>query len=59
LGVLSIETNIRFYYGKRWIFSYTWEMQQSYLVKGYPMTKGFSALTVAYRFVNKNKTVSN
>ena len=52
---LNIETNIRFYYKKRWVFGYAWRMQQSYLVENYPMTKGYSALYIAFRIVNKKK----
>jgi len=55
---INIETNFHFYYGKRWVFSYLWRMQQSYLVNNYPMTKGYSALSVAFRIVNKTKTIS-
>jgi len=55
---INIETNIRFHYGKRWIFSYLWRMQQSYQVKGYPMTKGYSAVSVGFKIMNRNKAVS-
>jgi hypothetical protein len=52
---LNIQTNVRFQYGKRWIFGYTWRMQQSYAVEDYRMTKGYSALSITYRIVNKSK----
>jgi hypothetical protein len=52
---LSIETNIHANYGKRWIFSYSWRMQQSYIVSNYPMTKGYSALSVGFKFISKSK----
>jgi len=55
---LNIETNIRFYYKRRWVFGYAWRMQQSYQVENYPMTKGYSALYVAYRIINKEKSIS-
>ena len=55
---INIETNIRFHYGKRWILSYLWRMQQSYQVKGYPMTKGYSAISVGFKIMNRNKAVS-
>jgi len=52
---LSIETNFYFSYGKRWTFSYKWRMQQSYIVKKYRMTQGYSALSVSYSIISKNK----
>ncbi len=52
---LSIETNINFAYGKRWTFGYSWRMQQSYAVKDYTMTRGYSALLVKYNIIVKNK----
>jgi len=51
----NIETNIKFQYGKRWIFGYLWRMQQSYATENYKMTKGYSAITATYRFVNKTR----
>jgi hypothetical protein len=53
---LNIETNINFNYGKRWVFSYVWRMQQSYAVKDYRLTRGYSALMVSYHIISKNKT---
>ncbi len=53
---LNIETNINFNYGKRWVFSYIWRMQQSYAVKDYRLTRGYSALMVSYHIISKNKT---
>ena len=55
---INIETNIRFYYGKRWILSYLWRMNQSYLVEGYPMTKGYSAISVGFKIMNRSKVIS-
>ncbi len=52
---LNIETNINFMYGERWVFGYLWRMQQSYAVKDYTMTRGYSALLVKYNIVVKNK----
>ncbi len=52
---LNIETNINFTYGKRWTFGYLWRMQQSYAVKDYTMTRGYSALIVKYNIIVKNK----
>jgi hypothetical protein len=56
---LNIETNFRFSYGKRWVFSYLWRMQQSYLVKNYKMTIGYSAVTVSFKLISKNKSNLN
>jgi len=50
---LNIETNFRFSYGKRWVFSYLWCMQQSYLVKNYKLTTGYSAITVSFKLISK------
>ncbi len=52
---LDIRTRISFALGKRWIFGYRWNMQESYQVAGYPMIKGYSALTVGYNIVNRIK----
>jgi len=49
---LSIETNFRFSYGKRWVFSYLWRIQQSYLAKGYRMTTGYSAITASFKIIS-------
>jgi len=54
---LNIETNFNFRYGKRWMFGYSWRMQQSFAVKNYPMIQGYSALTVAYRIISKVKKI--
>jgi hypothetical protein len=51
----NIETNIKVQYGERWIFGYSWKMQQSYATKDYKMTKGYSSLIVTYRIVNKTR----
>ena len=53
---LNIETNFNFNYGKRWVFSYIWRMQQSYAVKNYRLTRGYSALMVSYHIISKSKT---
>ncbi len=53
---LNIETNFRFSYGKRWVFSYLWRMQQSYLVKDYKLTTGYSAVTVSFKLISKKKS---
>ena len=53
---LSIETNFNFSYRKRWTFSYKWRMQQSYIVKNYRMTQGYSALAVSYSIISRDKT---
>jgi hypothetical protein len=50
---LNIETNFRFSYGKRWVFSYLWRMQQSYLVKDYRLTTGYSAITASFKLISK------
>jgi len=55
---LNIETNFHFSYGRRWVFSYLWRMQQSYLVKGYRLTSGYSAITVSYKIMSKTKSIS-
>jgi len=52
---LNLETTIRFHYKKNWTFSYLWRMQQSYLVDGYPMTKGYSAITASFNIINRSK----
>jgi len=54
---LSIETNINFTYSKRWTFSYKWRMQQSYIVKNYHMTQGYSALVVSFSIISKDKAI--
>jgi len=53
---LNVETNINFHYGKRWVFSYVWHMQQSYAVKNYRLTRGYSALMLSYHIISKRKT---
>jgi len=53
---LNVETNINFHYGKRWVFSYVWRMQQSYAVKDYHLTRGYSALRLSYHIISKTKT---
>ncbi len=52
---LDIRTHILFEYGKRWVFGYRWNMSESFQVPGYPMIKGYSALTVGFRLVNRIK----
>jgi len=56
---LNIETNFRFSYGKRWVFSYMWRMQQSYIVKDYKETSGYSAIAVGFKLISKNKAKVN
>ena len=51
----SITTDIHFDYGKRWSFGYRWHMEQSYQVKGFTMTMGYSELYAGFKIVNKAK----
>jgi hypothetical protein len=55
---LNIETRIGVSYGKRWLFSYKWKMQQSYIVPDYTMTKGYSALMVTYHIMSRTKNIN-
>jgi hypothetical protein len=52
---MSIETSFRFSYGRHWVFNYLWRMQQSYLVKGYRMTYGYSAISVSFKLISKKQ----
>jgi len=47
---LNIDTKIEVHYKKRWVLVYKWNMQRSNKVKNYPMTRGYSALSVQYKF---------
>ena len=46
----NIDAKVEMHYKKRWIFSYKWNMQRSKKVKNYPMTRGYSSLSVKYKF---------
>ena len=50
---MNIEASFRFSYGKRWVFSYLWRMQQSYIVDNYRLTTGYSAVTVSFKLISK------
>ena len=52
---LKLETAFHFSYGKRWTFSYLWRMEQSYVVEGYRMTMGYSAIRVSYNIMARTK----
>lgn len=50
---LNTGTQVEMHYKKRWIFSYKWNMQRSNKVKNYPLTRGYSSLSVKYVFRKK------
>ncbi len=47
---LNIDTQVEMHYKKSWIFTYKWNMQRSNKVKNYPMSRGYSSLSVKYKF---------
>ena len=47
---INLETLLEMHYKQRWIFSYKWNMQRSNKVANYPMTKGYSSLSVKFKF---------
>ena len=47
---LNIDTQVAIHYKKKWILSYKWNMQRSNEVKNYPMSRGYSSLSVKYKF---------
>ena len=57
----TLTTEFQFDYSKRWGFGYRWHMEQSYQVKHYTMTMGYSELYVNFKIINRftNKKQKN
>lgn len=50
---LNIGTQVKLHYKNRWTLVYNWNMQRSNKVKDYPLTKGYSSLSVIYNIKSK------
>jgi len=45
---LNIGTSLKLHYTERWTLAYIWNMQRSYEVKDYPLTRGYHSISLIY-----------